>query len=96
MSTRALPPPLPPIPPLASPVNPVEHPPAPRHHTDAELRAALAPFVADYLAHLRQNRAAQGRDAANMLAAARLARYYSLVCVTCMAAGEEWLKGGAR
>ncbi len=77
-------------------VNPVEHPPAPRPHRDPELRAALAPFVADYLAHLAQNQQAHGRDGAAMLAAARLSRYYSLVCVTCLAAAEEWQKGGGR
>jgi hypothetical protein len=77
-------------------VNPVEHPPAPELHRDEELRAALAPFVADYLAHMARNRQAHGRDGAGMLAAARLSRYYSLVCVTCMAAAEEWQKGGSR
>ena len=76
-------------------IKPVEHLPAPQLYRDEELRAALTPFVADYLAHLKQNRQAVGRDGANMLAAARLSRYYSLVCVTCMAAAEEWVKGGA-
>jgi hypothetical protein len=78
----------------AATIDPAEHLPAPQPHRDEELRAALAPFVADYLAHLKQNRAALGRDGANMLTAARLSRYYSLICVTCMAAAEEWQKGG--
>jgi hypothetical protein len=71
MSVRALPPPLPPLVPVA--------PVAPRLHSDAELRAALTPFVSDYRARLARNRERHGQQGATMLGASVLSRNYSSV-----------------
>ena len=75
MSARPLPPPLPPL---------VTVPPvAPRLHSDAELRAAMAPFVSDYRARLARNRERHGQQGATMLGVGVLSHYYSLVLLAC-------------
>ena len=87
MSTRALPPPLPPL---------VSAPPiVPRLHTDAELRAALAPFVSDYRARLVRNRERHGQQGANLLGAGVLSHYYSLLLLACTEDTDKHGRGAA-
>ena len=88
MSTRPLPPPLPPlvtVPPLA-----------PRVHSDAELRAALAPFVSDYRAQLARNRERHGHQGATMAAVSVLNHYYALMLLACTEDADEHRRGGVR
>ena len=86
MSLRPLPPPLPSLAPLVSA--------PPRLHSDAELRAALAPFVSDYRAHLARNRERHGQQGATMLAAGVLSHYYSLVLLACTEDADKAHRGG--
>ena len=55
----------------------------PRPHSDEELTAALAPFAADYLARMAEDRPQHGSDYARMAACGRLAHYYALVFAAC-------------
>ena len=83
MSAATVRPALPPVP-----------SPAPRLHSDDELRAALAPFVSDFRARLAADRARHGPGAARMLAASRLAHYYTLMHGECCDGAGGW-GGGA-
>ena len=87
MSARPLPPPLPPLVPVA--------PVTPRLHSDAELRAALAPFVSDYRARLARNRERHGHQGGDMAAAGVLAHYYGLVLLACTEDADKPHRGGA-
>ena len=87
MTRRPLPPPLPPL---------VSVPPVvPRLHSDAELRAALLPFVRDYRARLARNRERHGHQGATMAGAGVLAHYYALMLLACTEDADKAQRGGA-
>ena len=61
-------------------------PPLPPHirtYTDDELTIALKPFIYDYLARILEARQRHGFAGAEALGAARLARFYAILCAAC-------------
>ena len=67
----------------------------PQPHDDAELMAALVPFVDDHLARLRADREAHGTAAATIKAASRMAKYCGWMHVVCEGAVDDARKAGA-
>jgi hypothetical protein len=76
---RALPPPL---------------PPHIRTYTDDELTLALKPFIYDYLARILAARERHGFSSAEALGAARLARFYAILCAACTEVVDRYRRDG--
>ena len=71
-------------------------PPLPPHirpYDDDELTLALKPLVWDYLYRTIAARQEHGPDAAEMLAAARLSRFYSIVLAACEMEVNRYRRG---
>ncbi len=66
-----------------------------RPYSDDELTRALRPFVLDYLARILQARQRHGFDGAEMLGAARLARFYAILHAACSEAVDKYRREGA-
>ena len=73
-------------------------PPLPSHirtYTDDELTAALRPFIFDYLARILEARERHGFAGAEALGAARLARFYAILCAACTEVVDNYRRRGA-
>ena len=73
-------------------------PPLPPHirtYTDDELTLALKPFIYDYLARILEARARHGFSGAEALGAARLARFYAILCAACTEVVDGYRSRGA-
>ena len=66
-----------------------------RAYTDDELTLALKPFALDYLARVIEARERHGWAGAEALGAARLARFYAIVCAACSEAVDKYRRDGA-
>ena len=76
---RAFPPPL---------------PPHIRAYDDDELTLALKPFIYDYLARIIEARQRHGFAGAEALGAARLARFYAILCAACTEVVDTYRRRG--
>ena len=79
-------------------VAPPHTPPLPpdlRPYDDDELTRALRPFAIDYLARVLEARERHGWAGAEALGAARLARFYAIVCASCSELVDKYRREGA-
>ena len=73
-------------------------PPLPPHirtYTDDGLTLALKPFIYDYLARIIEARQRHGCSGAEALGAARLARFYAILCAACTEVVDTYRSRGA-